>query len=42
MTNIFNYQEIKLDFFEDKAFDMNNLVNDKKFVINKIGHATMI
>ena len=27
-------------FFEDKAFDSKgNLVNDKKFVINKIGHA---
>ena len=27
-------------FFEDKAFDSEgNLVNDKKFVINKIGHA---
>ena len=27
-------------FFEDKAFDsQGNLVNDKKFVINKIGHA---
>ena len=27
-------------FFEDKAFDNEgNLVNDKKFVINKIGHA---
>ena len=27
-------------YFEDKAFDsQGNLVNDKKFVINKIGHA---
>jgi len=27
-------------FFEDKAFDNEgNLINDKKFVINKIGHA---
>ena len=27
-------------FFEDKAFDSEgNLINDKKFVINKIGHA---
>ena len=27
-------------FFEDKAFDENgNLTNDKKLVINKIGHA---
>ena len=27
-------------FFEDKAFDeKGNLINDKKFVINKIGHA---
>ena len=30
----------KIRFFEDKAFDNEgNLVNDKKFVINKIGHA---
>ena len=41
MITIFYNQEIKLDFFfEDKAFDsQGNLVNDKKFVINKIGHA---